>query len=69
MIEEIKNHESELGEMQIGINCHSEIYLAMQVGLSTNQINCTSRGGSTGLGPICSTDTMFTMIPKSAGDR
>lgn len=50
--EEIKNHKSELGEMQMALNCHSEIYLAMQVGISTNQINCVSRRGSTGLGLI-----------------
>lgn len=49
---EIKDHKNELGEMQMALNCHSEIYSAMQVGISTNQMNCVSRRGSTGLGLI-----------------
>lgn len=52
MSEEIKNHKNELGEMQMALNCHSEIYSAMQVGISTNQMNCVSRRGSMGLGFI-----------------
>lgn len=52
MSEEIKNHKGELSEVQMGVNCQSEIYLAMQVGISSNQINCIRKGENTGLGLI-----------------
>ena len=52
MSKEIKNHKNELGKIQMAPSCHSEIYSAMQVGISSNQMNCVSRRGSTGLGLI-----------------